>query len=230
MSDIEYEEPMKVLVAPSKSEYDSVKQSIDFYHAVEGEYLVLGFTCDCWRHPHSVIRRGESYRIVTSCGCDRAFTGLSGSAATVGKVTTMSRHEFNHKFYPEFENSKLYEGWKSLMSLEELIVASFQPIVHILEDDFEVGDLLMIETTGEESVEVFKAMSETQYSDKYMKSGGSLCPVCDSSEIVSGFDSLGWEADYIASPVACNDCGSTWEDIFTLSGLATLDVRPKSLR
>ena len=42
------------------------------------------------------------------------------------------------------------------------------------------------------------------------------CPVCGSVEVTGGFvevlDDTAWQT------VDCDDCGSSWEDVFTLSG------------
>ena len=42
------------------------------------------------------------------------------------------------------------------------------------------------------------------------------CPVCGSAEVTGGFvevlDNAAWQS------VDCDDCGSSWEDVYTLSG------------
>lgn len=147
------EDKAKVLVAPSKEEYESVKQHIDFNYVDEGDYLLLGFACDCWRHPSDWIERGGKERIVTRCGCDRSFTGLNGKGCTVGKVVPMPYEKFAD-LRRKLEKSEFYMGWSRFMSLEDFILAAVKPIVQSIQQ-FDDGDLVMIETISEESVEIF---------------------------------------------------------------------------
>ena len=52
---------------------------------------------------------------------------------------------------------------------------------------------------------------------KYLESGGSKCPNCDSTSITGcgpvEMDDGAWQN------VECEDCGATWTDTYTLTGI-----------
>ncbi|KZX57968.1 hypothetical protein A3709_20365 [Halioglobus sp. HI00S01] len=58
--------------------------------------------------------------------------------------------------------------------------------------------------------------------DEYGQRQGSVCPVCTSDQIEGGrieVDGGGaWQ------PIACNHCGSTWDDDFKLTGYSRLSI------
>jgi len=70
-------------------------------------------------------------------------------------------------------------------------------------------------------------MPEEYMSDEeYITLGSSACPVCRSTNI--GYDSLDCDGKYMSQPVECEDCHSTWYDIYKLEGYADLDVHGKT--
>jgi hypothetical protein len=52
---------------------------------------------------------------------------------------------------------------------------------------------------------------------KYVKSQGSFCPYCDSTDLEGG--SMNGDGNYIAMQVYCLNCKSKWQDIYTLTGI-----------
>jgi len=60
---------------------------------------------------------------------------------------------------------------------------------------------------------------------KYIKSGGSKCPVCDSTSI-TGCGSIELD-DGAWQNVECENCGATWTDIYTLTGITDLKEATK---
>ena len=61
-------------------------------------------------------------------------------------------------------------------------------------------------------------MAISSYRQKYMKSSGAHCPFCESTNITSGpiqaDGSVAW------AEVECEDCGSVWQDVWTLTDIA----------
>ena len=51
---------------------------------------------------------------------------------------------------------------------------------------------------------------------KYVKKGGSICPYCESYDITVDGNPL-FDANYVSQDVKCDDCGSEWRDVYTLS-------------
>ena len=51
---------------------------------------------------------------------------------------------------------------------------------------------------------------------KYIKHGGGVCPYCTSKDI-TGEGNAVWDANYVIHDVRCDDCDSTWKDIYTLT-------------
>lgn len=51
--------------------------------------------------------------------------------------------------------------------------------------------------------------------EKYLEHNGLICPYCDSKEITA--TSSDFDDDYCWRNVACDDCGETWQDIYTLT-------------
>lgn len=68
-------------------------------------------------------------------------------------------------------------------------------------------------------------MSEPLSQEAYAKAHGHLCPVC-------GSDNLDWGSVDIDGPVAwqsvaCEDCASTWSDVYRFDCYEDLDVHGK---
>lgn len=61
-------------------------------------------------------------------------------------------------------------------------------------------------------------MSDTQYVSKR----GNFCPVCGSKHYVEA-ERLEADGDTASSKVDCANCGSTWTDVYTLSGIDNLE-------
>jgi hypothetical protein len=56
----------------------------------------------------------------------------------------------------------------------------------------------------------------------YLTGKSARCPFCGSEDI----DAEGWDADggqEVRNPVHCNDCDSTWRDVYRLAALEVLD-------
>ena len=57
--------------------------------------------------------------------------------------------------------------------------------------------------------------------DNYTKVGGAICPSCHSNDIEGGnVDIDNWGA---WQPVSCLSCGSTWTDIYKLTGVQNFE-------
>lgn len=52
---------------------------------------------------------------------------------------------------------------------------------------------------------------------KYMDSGGSLCPYCDSDNITA--DPIEADAGCASGVVRCKECGKSWTDYYNLAGI-----------
>lgn len=61
-------------------------------------------------------------------------------------------------------------------------------------------------------------MSDTQY----VATGGNACPVCGSKHYVEAEDAEA-DGDSASCKVDCVNCGSSWTDVYTLSGISDLD-------
>lgn len=53
--------------------------------------------------------------------------------------------------------------------------------------------------------------------EKYIASGGVICPACGSHDI--GGASIGVEAGHAFQNVSCNDCGADWTDEYILTSI-----------
>ena len=56
----------------------------------------------------------------------------------------------------------------------------------------------------------------------YANLKGVLCPVCRSKQITG--HSVVIDAGYASQKVICNECGSSWHDIYKLIGYESLNV------
>ena len=56
----------------------------------------------------------------------------------------------------------------------------------------------------------------------YANLKGQCCPVCRSKQITG--HSVVIDADYASQEVTCNDCGSSWRDIYKLIGYENLNA------
>lgn len=56
--------------------------------------------------------------------------------------------------------------------------------------------------------------------DDYMAKNGTVCPECQSKKLDAGQIEVDGKTAWC--PVECLDCGSTWEDVYTLSGIQKL--------
>jgi len=64
-------------------------------------------------------------------------------------------------------------------------------------------------------------MAKIVTSKKYVKDGGSYCPVCKSKNI-SG-DGLDLDGTQVWSRIICQDCGADWIDYYKLTGYDNLN-------
>ena len=62
---------------------------------------------------------------------------------------------------------------------------------------------------------------EEKYS-KYIKGGGNHCLSCGSDEIEG--DSVNIDSNTAAQEISCNECGSTWKDIYELSSVVDVEI------
>lgn len=57
---------------------------------------------------------------------------------------------------------------------------------------------------------------------RYLLNGNHACPICSSDSITGGFievdDGKAWQE------VVCNECGNTWNDLYTLTGVETTSL------
>lgn len=58
--------------------------------------------------------------------------------------------------------------------------------------------------------------------EQYVKTGGTKCPVCESTDIVGG--SVEVNAGSAWQKISCNDCDATWNDVYKLVGYAELEA------
>lgn len=54
--------------------------------------------------------------------------------------------------------------------------------------------------------------------DTYLAHGGQYCPVCGSSELDTG--AFRADENYAWRSVGCENCGASWEDVYTLTFIA----------
>lgn len=52
---------------------------------------------------------------------------------------------------------------------------------------------------------------------KYLDHSGNICPYCGSRDISNDGD-VETDDNYAWRDVICDDCGSTWRDLYTLTG------------
>ena len=57
---------------------------------------------------------------------------------------------------------------------------------------------------------------------QYANFKGMLCPVCRSKQITG--HSIELYADFASLEVTCNDCGSSWHNIYKLNGYNDLKI------
>jgi len=50
--------------------------------------------------------------------------------------------------------------------------------------------------------------------DRYLKSGGAICPFCKTYNITAGQSDF--DSDYMAQKVSCEECESEWTDFYRL--------------
>jgi hypothetical protein len=58
---------------------------------------------------------------------------------------------------------------------------------------------------------------------QYMAQGGSICPACGSEDMEA--NRLEADGSHASGDVECGGCGSTWKDVFELSGYADLEIK-----
>lgn len=58
--------------------------------------------------------------------------------------------------------------------------------------------------------------------EEYLENGGTRCPVCGSDHL-SG-EQFEAEPGSASQLIICNDCGSSWSDVYTLSGITNIEV------
>jgi len=56
---------------------------------------------------------------------------------------------------------------------------------------------------------------------EYVNDSGQHCPNCDSAEIEGGNIEVDGQCAW--QPVTCNECNSTWNDTFQLTGFAEFE-------
>lgn len=56
---------------------------------------------------------------------------------------------------------------------------------------------------------------------EYVSIGGSKCPHCSSSNILTD-NGIQADAGHAWQDVSCDDCGATWQDIWLLTGYDNL--------
>jgi hypothetical protein len=61
---------------------------------------------------------------------------------------------------------------------------------------------------------------------EYLADWGNLCPNCESNNVES-VDSMEYDCGSAWQSVGCNDCKSTWTDVYQLSGYEKLEVPEK---
>lgn len=63
----------------------------------------------------------------------------------------------------------------------------------------------------------FERQLRAQLEAEYLQAGGSFCPICKSSDITGG--SIDMEGSKVYQTVSCLECGASWVDEFTLTGV-----------
>ena len=60
------------------------------------------------------------------------------------------------------------------------------------------------------------------FEKKYVDGGGLECPVCHCENVSAG--SIDADGSVAYSNVVCRGCGSTWVDIYKLTGIDSVEV------
>lgn len=79
-----------------------------------------------------------------------------------------------------------------------------------------------------EAVAVVEHAAASELEAVYMANGCGQCPVCLSSEI-EGDGSINADDDYAWRKIKCNDCRSTWDEVFNVVGIDNLKVGSSEL-
>lgn len=66
-------------------------------------------------------------------------------------------------------------------------------------------------------------MTRIMTSEDYAKTGGAHCPACHSLETNSSGEHNS-DGNHLTKGVECEECGAAWDDYYTLTGYADLDV------
>ena len=61
---------------------------------------------------------------------------------------------------------------------------------------------------------------------EYIKSGGTICPFCDSNNI-GAVTEIEQDEIVISQLMQCNDCGKRWEDIYKLHNIKEVVCKKK---
>ena len=56
---------------------------------------------------------------------------------------------------------------------------------------------------------------------EYIESGGNLCPYCESENITGGHGEFDYDIAW--RNVSCRDCGESWTEEFTMTGVTELE-------
>lgn len=68
-----------------------------------------------------------------------------------------------------------------------------------------------------EPMEFVVLNSEDELKEKYLRTEGLLCPVCNSNDLETG--SKNYDTRYHWQSIECQGCGATWDDVYTLTGM-----------
>jgi hypothetical protein len=60
-------------------------------------------------------------------------------------------------------------------------------------------------------------MTHEQIQERYLRAGGGVCPVCQSSDITG--DSIEVDGNGASQDVTCAECEAHWLDCYTLTGV-----------
>jgi hypothetical protein len=55
----------------------------------------------------------------------------------------------------------------------------------------------------------------------YVNDGGNFCPHCQSNDIEAEHFEV--DSGHAWQPVSCNNCGSTWNDVYVLTGFTDFE-------
>ncbi len=68
---------------------------------------------------------------------------------------------------------------------------------------------------------------EVMTTEEYVDEIGYQCPVCRGHNLsTKSFDG---DAGFVWQNVSCDDCGSTWKDVYTLSSMTDLKIGKKKM-